>query len=114
LPTAELRQFAVQEEWLRSRVPAQDRAASAAVVELLRFQDARAKALFREADASLPAGEQRALLPARVMRNIYRRLLEELEAAGSARLRQSPIRLGRARKLWIAARTWYRQDDFPR
>jgi hypothetical protein len=48
------------------------------------------------------------------MRNIYRRLLEELEAAGSARLRQSPIRLGRARKLWIAARTWYRQDDFPR
>jgi phytoene synthase len=114
LPTAELRQFAVQEEWLRSGVPAQDRAASAAVVELLRFQDARAKALFREADASLPAGEQRALLPARVMRNIYRRLLEELEAAGSARLRQSPIRLGRARKLWIAARTWYRQDDFPR
>ena len=52
------------------------------VVALLRFQADRARAFYREADGHLPADAKDKLFPARLMGRIYRRLLEEMDAAG--------------------------------
>jgi len=52
-----------------------------AVREVLRFEAARARDCYTAAQAALPAEDRRPMLPAEIMRTIYRRLLERIETA---------------------------------
>jgi phytoene synthase len=74
---------------------------------LMRHQAARAHATFDEALARLPNGDRRAQKPGLMMAHIYRTLLREIEASGFQVLHQRTS-LTPLRKLWIAARTQWR------
>ncbi len=76
---------------------------------LMRFQAARAHRLYDEAFALLPAEDRQAQKPGLMMARIYRTLLREIERGGFQVLHQR-ISLTPLRKLWIAARTQWRQD----
>ena len=80
---------------------------SPAFVELMRFQAQRAKQIYDEAFALLPAVDRRPQRPGLIMGAIYRTLLDEIERADFAVLNQR-IGLTPIRKLWIAWRTWVR------
>jgi phytoene synthase len=73
----------------------------------MKFQAARADALYDEALALLPAEDRYAQRPALMVANIYRRLLREVEATGFQVLHQR-ISLTPLRKLWIACQTQWR------
>jgi presqualene diphosphate synthase len=64
---------------------------------------ARAQARFAEADRWLGSAERRRLRPARIMMQIYRRVLLRLIARGWQRLDQ-PVRVPRPERLWLALR----------
>ena len=99
LPVDELKRF---------QVPAADllnARSSPAFVALMRFQAARARDVYDEAFASLPAVDRRAQRPGLIMAAIYRALLAEIEREDFAVLKQR-IALTPIRKLWIAWRTW--------
>ena len=105
LPMNELGRFGVTaEEILRREAPwgYSDRFDA-----LMRHQAARAHATFDEALACLPEGDRRAQKPGLMMAHIYRTLLREIEASGFQVLHQR-ISLTPLRKLWIAARTQWR------
>ena len=105
LPASELQQFGVKaEELLRRRPPW---GYSERFDALMRFQAARANATFDEAFALLPAADRKAQKPGLMMAHIYRTLLHEIEAAGFQVLHQRTS-LTPLRKLWIAARTQWR------
>ena len=72
---------------------------------LLQFQAARARAHYDRAFAVLPAVDRRAQRAGLIMGNIYRRLLDEVEAEGPAVINRR-VALTPIRKLWIAWRTW--------
>lgn len=74
-------------------------------VPLMRFEAERARTLYRDALALLPAADRRAQRPGLIMGAIYLSLLAELEHAGFQVLHQR-IALTPLRKLWIAWRTW--------
>ena len=99
LPVDELKRF---------QVPAADllnARSSPAFVALMRFQAARARDVYDEAFASLPAVDRHAQRPGLIMAAIYRALLAEIEREDFAVLKQR-IALTPIRKLWIAWRTW--------
>ncbi len=73
----------------------------------MRFQAARARTIYDEALALLPAADRRSQRPALIMAAIYRTLLDEIERADFAVLNQR-IALTPVRMLWIAWRTWRR------
>ena len=105
LPMDELRRFGVTaEEILRRSAPwgYSDR-----FTALMRHQALRAHACFDEALALLPDADRRAQKPGLMMANIYRTLLGEIEASGFQVLHQRTS-LTPLRKLWIAARTQWR------
>ena len=105
LPMNELARFGVKaEEILRREAPwgYSDRFDA-----LMRHQAARAHACFDEALARLPEADRRPQKPGLMMAHIYRALLREIEAAGFQVLHQR-ISLTPLRKLWIAARTQWR------
>lgn len=58
---------------------------------------------FAAAAALIGRGQRRALRPARVMMEVYRRILARLRERGFERLGER-VRLGRAEKLWVALR----------
>ena len=96
------------DELKRFQVPAADllnARSSPAFVALMRFQAARARDVYDEAFASLPAVDRRAQRPGLIMAAIYRALLAEIEREDFAVLKQR-IALTPIRKLWIAWRTW--------
>jgi phytoene synthase len=66
-------------------------------------QAARAEAYFRAAEATLPSADRAALLPARVMAEIYRRVLNKMRADGF-RVFEKRYRISRALKLAILAK----------
>ena len=72
---------------------------------LMRFQAERARVVYREALALLPAGDRRAQRTGLIMGAIYATLLEEIELEDFRVLHQR-IALTPLRKLWIAWKTW--------
>jgi phytoene synthase len=72
---------------------------------LLQFQATRAREHYDRAFAALPAVDRRAQRAGLIMGNIYRRLLDEVEAEGPAVINRR-VALTPIRKLWIAWRTW--------
>jgi 15-cis-phytoene synthase len=74
-------------------------------VPLMRFQAARARSVYREALALLPAEDRRAQRTGLIMGAIYATLLDEIEREEFRVLHQR-IALTPLRKLWIAWKTW--------
>ncbi len=74
-------------------------------VPLMRFQAERARAVYREAIALLPAEDRRAQRTGLIMGAIYATLLDEVEREEFRVLHQR-IALTPVRKLWIAWKTW--------
>jgi len=72
---------------------------------LMKFQAARAQAVYDEAFALLPKEDRRAQRPGLMMSAIYRTLLTEVEADGYHVLTQR-ISLTPIRKLWLAWKTF--------
>lgn len=98
LPQEDLRTFGVPEgDLLEGR-------ATERVLELLRFEAARARGYFREAEAGLPSEQRRALAAAEIMRAIYNRLLGKIEA-DPARVFRERVTLSAPRKLLLALGT---------
>jgi len=105
LPTSELQRFEVKaHEILKREAPW---GYSERFTALMRFQAERAQAAYAEAFALLPAADRRAQKPGLMMANIYRTLLQEIEAGGFKVLHQRTS-LTPLRKLWIATRTQWR------
>lgn len=105
LPMDELKRFGVTAEEILRRSPPwgySDR-----FTALMRHQAQRAHACFDEALSLLPEADRRAQKPGLMMANIYRTLLREIEASGFQVLHQRTS-LTPLRKLWIAARTQWR------
>ncbi|WP_151636426.1 presqualene diphosphate synthase HpnD [Noviherbaspirillum aerium] len=75
--------------------------------KLMAFQAERAKAIYAEAFALLPAADRRAQRPGLIMAAIYRTLLDEIERDGFHVLNQK-ISLTPIRKLWLAWKTYIR------
>jgi phytoene synthase len=98
LPLDELRGHGVSEADILAgrRTPA--------LLDLLRFQAARAEGYFQRAAALLPGEDRRAMVAAEVMRAIYRRLLREITAR-DFRVFDETIGLGRATKLGLTLAT---------
>ena len=105
LPVSELQQFDVKaHELLKRDAPW---GYSERFTALMKFQAARAHALYDEAFALLPDADRRAQKPGLMMANIYRALLREIEAENFQVLQQR-ISLTPIRKLWIAMKTNWR------
>lgn len=74
-----------------------------AFLALMRFEAARARAFYAEAIAALPPADRRALVAAEIMREVYHRILERMEADGFGVFTQR-YRLSRFVKLAIIVR----------
>jgi len=95
LPVNELQQFGVTAaDILQGRY-------SDRFTALMRFQAERARGLYAQALAALPAADRRAQKPGLMMASIYRALLAEIEHEGFAVLHQR-IALTPLRKFWLA------------
>lgn len=97
LPREDLARFGYGADELAARV--QD----SRFVALMEFEAERAGALYQEAAAALPAADRRALLPARIMHEIYATLLDKMRRDGF-RVLDRRYRLSAARKLAILSR----------
>ena len=67
----------------------------------MRFQVARARAIYQRALEGLPAADRRAQRPGLIMAAIYRALLDAIEQAGFQVLDRR-VSLSPLRKAWIA------------
>ncbi len=76
-----------------------------AVARLLRSQAQRARGYYTAAFAALPEGDRKAQRAGLIMGAIYRQLLDEVEAEGTAVMNRR-VALTPLRKLWIAWKTW--------
>jgi len=101
LPMSELRQFDVKAQEVLSR------GYSERFTALMKFQAARARLSFEEALALLPEADRAAQKPGLMMANIYRCLLDEIEA-GNFQVLHQRTSLTPLRKLWIAMQTNWR------
>ncbi|MFD0666294.1 presqualene diphosphate synthase HpnD [Ramlibacter sp. MAHUQ-53] len=95
LPVNELQRFDVKAHEILKREY------SERFTALMKFQAARAHALYDEALALLPAADRRAQKPGLMMANIYRTLLREIEHEDFRVLHQR-IGLTPLRKFWLA------------
>jgi len=100
LPQEDLERFGYPEEKLLAGERAPE------FLRLLEFEVGRARSFYEKAAGLLPAADRSRMLPAEVMRAIYRRLLERVAAAGYRNL-ERPAALGRLSKLAAACRTWF-------
>jgi phytoene synthase len=80
---------------------------------LMRLQAQRARSVYAEALATLPAADRPAQRPGLVMAAIYATLLDEIEREDFRVLHQR-VALTPLRKLWIAWRTWVAGPAFGR
>jgi phytoene synthase len=102
LPLEDLARFGVEEEEILT--PAGPGAARRPEVgALLAFEADRARGHYAAAAERLPPEERRRMLPAEIMRSIYRAILEELTRRGHP-IGGERVRLGRPRRAWIALR----------
>ena len=101
LPIDELQRFEVTPHEILSAT------SSDRFVNLMRFQQQRARETYREAYALLPAADRRSQRPGLIMSAIYLALLEEIGRDGF-RVLDHRVSLTPVRKLWIAWRTWTR------
>lgn len=102
LPREELDRFGVtEEEILRFEYSDRFRALAASVA-------ARARGFYQKANETLPAEDRRAMIAAELMGSVYWRLLRKLEAGDFNVLGPQPMRLTKAQKLLLVARTWWR------
>ncbi|MES2440724.1 MAG: squalene/phytoene synthase family protein [Verrucomicrobiota bacterium] len=97
LPLEDLARFGYTEQDLAARVR------DGRFLALMDFEAARAEGFFREAAAVLPATDGRALVPARIMGEIYHLLLEKMRADGF-RIFEKRYRISKARKLAILSK----------
>jgi phytoene synthase len=105
LPMSELKQFDVKaHEILKRDAPW---GYSERFTALMKFQAERARRTYDQALALLPQADLRSQKPGLMMANIYRSLLDEVEAGGFQVLHQRTS-LTPLRKLWIATRTQWR------
>jgi 15-cis-phytoene synthase len=95
IPVSELQQFDVKAHELLNRQYS-DR-----FTALMKFQADRARALYAEALALLPAADRRSQKAGLMMASIYRTLLDEIERDGFQVLHQR-VSLTPLRKLWLA------------
>ncbi|HLS86676.1 MAG TPA: presqualene diphosphate synthase HpnD [Burkholderiales bacterium] len=98
------------EDLKRFEVPASDILASRetpAFRRLMAFEADRARALYEQALAALPAVDRRSQRPGLIMAAIYRALLEEIERDGF-RVLTTRTSLTPLRKFWLAWKTWVR------
>jgi phytoene synthase len=95
LPVSELQQFDVKVHEVLKRQY------SERFTALMKFQAARAHALYDEALALLPAADRRSQKPGLMMASIYRTLLREIEHEDFKVLHQR-ISLTPLRKFWLA------------
>ena len=95
LPMSDLKQFGVTAQEILSRQYS-DR-----FTALMQFQAQRARSLYQQALALLPAADRRAQKPGLMMASIYRALLHEIEKERFAVLHQR-ISLTPLRKFWLA------------
>ena len=108
IPQADLRQFDCTEEDLeREASAAGGGVRSAAVKGLLKHQAERARDYYARADRSLPPGDARQLVAARIMGAIYRRILDRIEARDYD-VFSSVVRIPRPERALIAGTTWLR------
>ncbi|WP_298623737.1 presqualene diphosphate synthase HpnD [uncultured Zoogloea sp.] len=100
LPINELQQFGVPAKQIL------DGQYSDGFRELMAFQAKRARQLYEQAFAQLPAEDRKAQRPGLIMAAIYRTLLDEIEADGfqvlDRRTSLTPLR-----KIWLAGKTWF-------
>lgn len=94
LPIADMARFQYTEQDLLARVDDER------FLALMAYEADRAEALFRQADACLPTADRTALLPARIMSEIYQVLLGKMRGGGFRVLRMR-YRVSPARKLAI-------------
>lgn len=97
LPLEDLARFGYSEADLMERVHDER------FLKLMAFEAERAEDFFREAAAALPAGDRRALAPARIMGGIYHHLLDLMRRDGF-RVFDRRYRVSRARKLAILSK----------
>lgn len=97
LPLADLARFGYTPDELLARTH------DARFTALMTALADRADGLFREAAGCLPAADRAALVPARVMADIYRKILEKMRADGF-RVFEKRYRISAARKLAILSK----------
>ena len=97
LPLADLARFDYTEADLLARVY------DARFLALMAHEAERADGLFREAAACLPAADRAALLPARIMGEIYQVLLRQMQA-GAFRVFAKRYSVSKVRKLAILSK----------
>jgi len=101
LPVSELQQFNVTAADILNARHSEN------FEKLMQFQTDRAKTLYEEAFALLPAEDRRAQRPGLIMAAIYRALLDEIERDNFHVLKQKTS-LTPIRKLWLAWKTYVR------
>lgn len=97
LPLEDLASFGYSEQDLVARVR-DDR-----FLALMNHEALRAETYFREAAEALPAIDRKALIPARIMAEIYHRLLDQMRA-DRFRVFEKRYRVSKARKLAILSK----------
>ena len=99
LPQDELSRFGVTEtDLLQARYSENFR-------RLMEFQVERARAMYRQAFAQLPAADRKAQRAGLIMAAIYRATLDEI-VRDDYRVLDQRISLPPLRKLWLAGKTW--------
>jgi len=98
LPADELARFGVSEDALRQGERGR------AFQELMQFQASRARSFFDAAEREVRALDRRRLLAAEIMAQVYRRLLDRIEASRFDVLARE-VRLSKLERVWIAAST---------
>jgi phytoene synthase len=97
LPLADLARFHYTEQDLIAQVR------DARFLALMAYESERAEGFFREASEALPAADLNALLPARIMGEIYHLLLEKMRD-GRFHVFEKRYRISKARKLAILSK----------
>lgn len=102
LPQSELALCGVSEDEILRCKPS-DR-----FVEVARAMAARARGHYERARQLLPPEDRRAMVAAELMGSVYWRLLRKIEASGFRVFQPELTRLGKAQKLLLVLRAWWR------
>lgn len=99
LPLEDLRKFGYSEQDILTSTYNQ------AFIELMRFESERAWGYYRRAEETLPGEDRRSMVAAEIMRAIYSRLLQKIEAVNFD-VFSIHAELSRPQKLFITLKTW--------
>jgi len=76
-----------------------------AFMELMQFETQRAWSYYKRAQDTLPMEDRKAMVAAEIMRAIYSRILNKIEAS-NYNVYSSPPQLSKLQKIYIAFKTW--------